>query len=169
MENEAARVFLQYSRERFARELERIHLCFDQIEEDEVWWHPAEGCNSIGNIIIHLYGNIGQWMTCIARGHADTRDRHGEFDDRQTMTKAELLSLIDKTVEMALSAIQDVDVAKLAESIVIQDLPGTFLEAIYETERHFSEHVGQIAFMAKLKRGKSFRPLWVPETPAQGA
>ena len=169
MGNEAARVFLQYSRERFARELERIHLCFDQIEEDEVWWHPAEGCNSIGNIIIHLCGNIGQWMTSVARGHADTRDRHREFDDQQNMTKAELLSLIDGTVEMALSAIQDTDVAKLTESLVIQAFHASFLTAIYETERHFSEHVGQIAYITKLRRGKSFRPLWVPDTPPQGA
>jgi hypothetical protein len=85
------------------------------------------------------------------------------------MTKAELLSLMDGTVEMALSAMQDMDVAKLTESLVIQDFHVSSLTAIYETERHFSEHVGQIAYIIKLRRGKSFRPLWVPETPAQGA
>ncbi|MBI4556588.1 MAG: DUF1572 family protein [Candidatus Hydrogenedentes bacterium] len=133
------------------------------------WWHPAEGCNSIGNLIIHLCGNIGQWMTSVARGHANARDRHREFDDRPALTKAELLSLINETVQTALSTIEAMDPAKLTDPLVIQDFPVTRLTAIYETERHFSEHVGQIALVTKLKRGKSFRPLWLPETPpAQG-
>jgi uncharacterized damage-inducible protein DinB len=169
MENEAGRQFLEYSRERFTRELERIHLCFDQVAEEEVWWHPGEGCNSVGNLVVHLCGNIGQWMASVARGQTDARDRHREFADRPAMAKAELLARLDDTIEMALRAIQSTDAAKLADPIVIQDYDCSVLTAIYETERHFAEHVGQIAFIAKLKRGKSFKPLWVPQTPAQGA
>jgi hypothetical protein len=169
MENDAAKQFLRYSHERFARELERIHLCFDQIDEDEVWWHPAEGCNSIGNIVVHLCGNIGQWMGSVGGGRADTRDRHNEFVDQKAMAKAELLARIDETVAMALSAVENMNIAKLPEPIVIQDLHATFLTAIYETERHFAEHVGQIAYIAKMKRGGAWKPLWIPRTAAQGA
>jgi hypothetical protein len=169
MANDSAQLFLDYSGERFARELERVHLCLDQIYESEVWWHPGEACNSIGNIIVHLCGNIGQWMTSVANGRGDARDRHHEFVDQPDMTKVDVLTLLDNTVEQALSTLSGINPARLTETLVIQDFDVSILSAIYETERHFAEHVGQIAYITKMRRGASFRPLWVPKTPAQGA
>jgi uncharacterized damage-inducible protein DinB len=169
MTTDSARIFLDYSCERFARELERVHLCFDQIDDSDAWRHPAEGCNSIGNIVVHLCGNIGQWMTSVANGQADTRDRHNEFIDRSELTKADLLAKLDETVEAAVSTIRGLDPTRLPERLVIQDFDVSVLTAIFETERHFAEHVGQIAFITKMLRGRSFRPLWVPKTPAQRA
>ena len=169
MNTDCAQLFLDYSHGQFARELERVHLCLNQIDDSEVWWHPAEACNCIGNIIVHLCGNIGQWMNSIGNGRPDTRDRHNEFVDRPELTKADLLARLDETVEVALATIRTMDAARLTESLVIQDFDVTVLSAIYETERHFAEHVGQIAFIAKMLRGRAFRPLWVPLTPSQGA
>ncbi len=102
MTTKAERIFLDYSYERFARELERVHLCLDRIDDREVWWHPADASNSIGNIIVHLCGNIGQWMNSVGIGHPDTRDRHNEFVDQPESTKADLLARLDETVELAL-------------------------------------------------------------------
>ncbi len=168
MDEPVTEQFLRYSKGRLLREQERIHLCFDQLRDDELWRHPGEGSNSIGNIIIHLSGNIGQWMGSIV-GTPDIRYRRTEFTDRPELKRPDLLHAIDSAIHSAVRIIDQLDPAYLSRSFSIQDFPVTGLTAIYETIRHLNEHVGQIAFITKLFRGSDFKTLWQPTTETQHA
>ena len=65
------------------RELEaafgRIKHCLRQLSEEQVWWRPSPALNSIGNLILHLCGNLRQWIVAGLGGAADHRNRPSEF------------------------------------------------------------------------------------------
>ena len=69
----------------------KIAHCLDQLSEEQVWWRPADSMNSIGNLILHLCGNMRQWMVAGIGGAADIRQRSAEFAERGPIPKAELL------------------------------------------------------------------------------
>jgi uncharacterized damage-inducible protein DinB len=153
--------FLAFSRDRFLLELSKIRKCLAQVDEEDIWWHPGEGSNSLGNLIQHLCGNIGQWMGGVG-GAPRPRDRDSEFIDQPQLSKSELLARLDETIAMAVSVIDSLDPASLNDPLLIQWFQVTCLTAIYTTVRHLGEHMGQISFITKLRRGTAFQPLWVP-------
>lgn len=42
--------------------LPKIGRCLDHLTEEDVWWRPNEASNSIGNLLLHLRGNVSQWI-----------------------------------------------------------------------------------------------------------
>ena len=57
----------------------RMRECVAGITDEQVWWRPNESSNSIGNLILHLNGNVIQWLVASFNGREDTRDRPAEF------------------------------------------------------------------------------------------
>jgi uncharacterized damage-inducible protein DinB len=162
------KLFLDYTCRRFERELEKIQAALGQIDEEDMWLQPAKGANSIATIMLHLCGNVRQWMGAVA-GLPDVRNRPAEFTSTEPLPKAELLSRLEIAVALAISTIQELDPHRLTEALEVQGFEETVLSAIYGCQHHFSEHTGQITYIAKLRCGLRFKPLWVPENPAQGA
>ena len=124
-----------------------------------------EASNSIGNLLLHLRGNVTQWIIAGVGGGTRERHRQQEFDERKRIPTGELLAGLRAAVEEADDIIRGLDVAALGNRRAIQDYDVTVLEAIYHVVEHFSMHTGQIILMTKARTGEDLR-LWRPANEA---
>ena len=109
--------------------------------------------NAVGNLVLHLCGNVRQWILSGVGGEPDVRDRDAEFAARGGMPVTELAARLRVTVEEAAAVIAAVPPERMAEPLLIQKYEVSVMEAIYHVVEHFSEHTGQIIFATKLMRG----------------
>ncbi len=121
---------------------------------EDLWWRPNRGSNSIGNLILHLAGNVRQWVVGGIGGAPDVRKRQEEFDREGGMTGEELLELLEATLAEVDDVLADFSADRLGEERVIQGLNVTVLRALYHVVEHFSMHTGQIIYLAKLRSGR---------------
>src|SRR3954470_19354179 len=96
-----AGLYLNAARECLAEGLKKIEHCAHQLSDEQVWWRPRPDMNSIANLMLHLTGNVRQWIISGIGGAKDVRNRPGEFADQSRRSKAELLATLNSTVEEA--------------------------------------------------------------------
>jgi hypothetical protein len=149
--------------------LAKIKHCLDQLTDEQVWWRPKPSLNSIGNLILHLCGNLRQWIVCGIGSATDNRDRPKEFSERGLISKAELLKTLVETVGQAQAALKSLHADRLLESRRIQATDQTALSAIFDSVPHFRGHTQEIVLMTRLQLGDAYRFLWVPKSKEQGA
>jgi len=128
----------------------RIERVVENLSDEQIWQRPNEASNSIGNLMLHLAGNVRQWIISGLGGQEDNRVRQQEFDERSTIPKNELLAKLWQTVTEADAVLEKFDEAKLLETRKIQHDQVTPLYAIYHVVEHFSMHTGQIIFISKM-------------------
>ena len=126
------------------------------ISEDDVWWRPNDASNSVGNLLLHMSGNLGQWIVSGVGGVADDRDRPSEFAARGERSLEELIELVETRASEVDRTLADLKEATLVDRITVQGFSVTRLHAIYHSIEHFGYHLGQIAYIAKLRTGKDF-------------
>jgi uncharacterized damage-inducible protein DinB len=169
--SDVARTFLDHSRTYLSHELlPRIRSAVAQLPEEDLWWRPNEASNSIGNLILHLCGNLHQWVVCGVGGLPDDRDRQAEFDHRDPIPAGELMERLERTVAAAVRVMEGLPLDRLLSPASIQGRDTSAMGAIYHAVEHFSMHTGQIAYIAKLRLGKDLgfyrivdgvpRPAW---------
>jgi len=149
--------------------LERIEHCVGQLDDEQVWWRPHGSMNSVGNLLLHLVGNLRQWVVSGVGGVPDTRDRPAEFAERGPIPRAELLGRLGAVVAEADAALASVDDSRLLEARRIQGFDETALTAIWESLTHLSGHTQEIIYVTRLQLGDEYRTFWTPSTPEQGA
>ena len=137
--------------------LPRIERCLERLSDEEVWWRPNDESNCIGNLLLHLSGNVRQWIVSGLGGREDARVRQQEFDERQTIPRAELWRRLTETLFEADSVLAAIEPSQLLESRRIQGDEVTMLEAIYHVVEHFSMHTGQIILLAKALKNEDLR------------
>jgi uncharacterized damage-inducible protein DinB len=142
--------FLIYSASKLRELASRIDVCLDQLSEEQVWARGKESENAVGNLVLHVCGNVGQWIVSTIGNRPDTRDRPSEFAARGTATTDQLRERLRTTIESAVAVIEQLTAAQLAPRHTIQGYDVSVLEAIYHVVEHFSMHTGQIIFATKL-------------------
>lgn len=157
--------------------LPRIRLCCAPLTDADIWWRPAEGSNSIGNLILHIEGNARQWLIGGVGRRAAARDRDGEFAAAGGYNRDELLARLTATLLEIDRVLAGLTEASLDEPRLIQGASTTVFDAIYHVVEHVSMHTGQIIQLAKWRApgairlydatADSFTPLWSP-TPRDG-
>lgn len=130
--------------------LSKIRKVLETLSPEEVWWRPNERSNAIGNLILHLAGNVRQWIVSGVGGAPDVRERDLEFARREPLGNGELLRLLEGTVREALEAVDEVPDDAWFAPRTIQGYAETNFSAVFHAVEHFSGHVGQILFLAKL-------------------
>lgn len=146
--------FLAQSREYLtAHYLPKILASVDRLSDEDLWWRPNEASNSVGNLMLHLSGNVRQWIVCGVGGAEDVRERDREFSRRDPLPRDQLVATLSRTVQEADAVIAAVRGTALGQRRLIQGREVTVLEAIYHVVEHFSTHVGQIAMIAKQRSG----------------
>jgi uncharacterized damage-inducible protein DinB len=145
--------FLTYSAGKLRELARRIETCLGELTDEQVWTRHSDNENAVGNLVLHLCGNVRQWIIAGVGGQRDVRDRDSEFAARGAVPKADLAERLRGTVEEAAAVIVGVSPERLAEKLLVQKYDVTGLEAIYHVVEHFSHHVGQIIFATKLMRG----------------
>jgi uncharacterized damage-inducible protein DinB len=142
--------FLAQSRRYLASEYPaKIRHCLDVVPADAIWHRDHESSNSIGNLLLHLSGNIRQWIVSGVGGAPDARRRSAEFDAREGGDAAALMGQLLATVREADDVLASLDGQRLAERRTIQGRDVSVLDAVYHVVEHFSMHTGQIVLLAK--------------------
>ena len=152
-----------------ASALGKIKHCLGQLNEEQVWRREQSSLNSIGNLILHLCGNLRQWVVAGLGGTADVRDRPAEFAERGPISKDELLHALDVVVAEAKEVLVRLTADQLLEVRRIQGFDVTALAAIFDTVPHFRGHTQEIIHMTRMQLGDAYKFFWVPTTPEQGS
>lgn len=135
--------------------LPRILKCLDQLNNAQVWWRPNESSNSIGNLVLHLCGNVNQWIYTGLGGYPDTRKRQEEFDERGSIEKEELKELLIATMARIKPVITNLPESELLRKRPVQTFEETGLSILIHVTEHFSYHTGQIAYITKMITDRS--------------
>ena len=152
--SDISRAFLDQSRRLLVNSyLPRVEHSVEGLSVENLWWRANPESNSIGNLMLHLSGNVRQWIVSGVGGQPDVRDRRQEFEEHGPMPGAELVSRLRTTVSDADQVLAGVEAATLVERRTIQSYDVTVMQAIYTVVEHFSMHTGQIILLAKMWKG----------------
>lgn len=164
-----ASAYTGLARKHLAERIERIKHCVGQLDDEQVWWRPHESMNSIGNILLHLGGNLRQWLVSGVGGVPDTRDRPAEFTERGPIPREELIRRLEAVAFEADAALAALDESRLLEPRRIQGFEETVLSAIWSSLEHLGGHAQEIVYITRLQLGDCYRFAWMLTTPEQGA
>lgn len=157
-----ALAFLEKSRSLISSDyLPKIERCLDRLSDADIWWRPNETSNSIGNLILHLCGNVTMWIIGGVGALPFERHRQLEFDERRQIPSAELRRRLRGVVEQADEVMSAVRADELLNRRKIQGYDVTVLEAMYHVVEHFGMHTGQIILLSKARIGEDLK-LWEP-------
>jgi Protein of unknown function (DUF1572) len=146
--------FLSFSISKLEELTNRIEVCIAKLTPEQVWTRGSEEQNAAGNLLLHLNGNVRQWIVSGLGGAADRRQRDLEFSERATLPPAELVSRLRETVSEAIAVLRNLTAEQLLDPVRIQDYDGTKLTAIYHVVEHFAGHAFQIFLLTKFFTGK---------------
>ena len=147
------RLFLDFSVRKLQQFSGRIETCLGKLNEEQIWARGSDAENAIGNLVLHLCGNVRQWIVSGVGGAPDIRDRDAEFAARGGASIAELAARLRAVVSEASAALAAVTPGRLTERVAIQKYDLRVLEAIYHVVEHFSMHTGQIIYATKMLTG----------------
>lgn len=144
----------EFRRRIFDESYMRVFKCVDSLDENQLWFRPNKNCNSIGNLILHLHGNMRQWMLSTFKASTDTRKRWLEFEMESRISKEELKKILLELkieLESILDTIKESDLEKEYKVQVYKEKGVSIFVHVIE---HFSYHTGQIALITKLLADK---------------
>ncbi len=147
----------------------KIRHCVDQLSDQQIWWRPADELNSIGNLMLHLSGNLRQWIVAGLTGAADTRTRPAEFSERGPIPKAQLLEQLQSTVDDAKRVLSGMPGTEILQPREIQGFHVTGVGAIFDSIPHFKGHTQETICLTRMQLGSAYQFHWQPTTPEQGA
>jgi hypothetical protein len=135
-------------------------------------WRAFEAHNSIANIILHLCGNLGQWIVSGIGQSPDVRNRPAEFSDSTRYTTAQLLQRLDamlSSVDAVLKRLEEGEADELLAPRRIQAFDETVLSALLGTVVHFGGHTQEIICITRMLLKDGYRIYWAPVGREQGA
>jgi uncharacterized damage-inducible protein DinB len=154
--NTVSALFLEFSRRKLLEEYwPRLQGSIVSLSEAEIWWRPNDASNSIGNLLLHLNGNVRQWLVASFSESADDRDRPAEFAERRLVPRSDLLATLATTMGEASATLARLTEDDLRKTLRIQGYTVSGVEAVYQVVEHFAMHYGQIVYIIKQVQGRS--------------
>ena len=150
LETELASHFLAFSRQKLLGQYwPRMKECVAPLTGEQVWWRPNDASNSIGNLLLHLDGNVRQWLVDSFNKNDDQRDRPAEFAAHGGLSATDLLARLGAILDEAAKVLHRLTVEELLAPYEIQGYHVRGLDAVYQVVEHFGLHYGQIVYIAK--------------------
>jgi uncharacterized damage-inducible protein DinB len=145
--------FLAYAVKRLQLLQKDIARCLDKLADDQIWQRSGDYENSIANLLLHLEGNMGQWILHGIDGQPDVRQRDAEFTLIPSAKSTDARAHFNATLDEACRIIAAVPAERLLEVIDPQPTGTwrhtTILEAISKVVGHVEMHTGQIILLTK--------------------
>jgi len=139
---------------RFNENTEKIEKCLRELNAEEIWKRPNKSSNSVGNLLLHLCGNITQYIISSLGEKEDKRNRDFEFTADGGYKKFTLFEKLRTTIQQAIEVLKDQSDKDLLKIRSVQgfNLSGTGI--IIHVVEHYSYHTGQIVFWTKFLKDK---------------
>jgi hypothetical protein len=151
-------IVLKFSADKLEQLCGRIESCLDKLTPEQIWTRGADHENAAGNLVLHLSGNVRQWILHGVGNAPDVRKRDLEFEARggpdTGEDTTELKRRLRSTVDEAATLIRALPPGRLCEAVTIQKYNVTVIEAVLHVVEHFSQHTGQIIFITKFLKGE---------------
>ena len=155
MTNEMGEAYIRWCRHRLLEHYwTRVQRCLTLLPPEDIWWRAHETNNSVGNLVVHLTGNIRQFILSSFGNMPDVRDKEAEFATREEISRESLLAGLETALRQADRVLQEFPAEKLLEKTTLHARERTYLEILAIVMEHFALHTGQIIFVTKLKIGK---------------
>lgn len=155
--------FCKASIELLDQSMIKVVHCVEQLKADQIWWRPVSGMNSVGNLCVHLAGNLRQWGIVPFTDESDRRQREGEFSNKLRSPASELLTVLDVAVAEAKTIWKELDQDQLLAKKNIQGFDVSAMHAISHTSSHFVGHAHQMISLTRMQLGADYRFQWSPE------
>jgi uncharacterized damage-inducible protein DinB len=153
-QSEIATLFLDFSDKKLELMNSYLKACLSKLSEEQVWERHGAHENAVGNLVLHMCGNMRQWILHGVGGAKDVRVRDAEFCADGGCDAKELIEIFEKHVAEARAAVKSVSADRLTERTTPQGKDVSVLEAIYQVVGHVQQHVGQIILLTKQMTGK---------------
>ena len=147
---DTTQIFLTFSVNKLRQLEDRIEICVNKLSPDQVWARGHKNENAVGNLLLHLAGNVRQWIVSSLGEQPDHRERDAEFAAQGGIAPATLLAQLRGVVNEAAAVIESCTPEKLVRFYQIQTHRVSGLEVIYHVVEHFALHTGQIIFVTKM-------------------
>ena len=159
--SDLGQAFLDHSRALLLEDyLPKVEHCVASMDEAQLWWRPGGQSNAAGNLLMHLAGNVRQWIIHGIGGALCIRDRASEFAADGGADRTTLLRRLRRTCEEAGAVLSGLGSGSLLERRRIQGLDVSVMGAVYHVTEHFAGHTGQIIYITKLTTGRDLG-FWV--------
>ncbi|MEO2197888.1 MAG: DUF1572 family protein [bacterium] len=149
--------FLRVSRRRLETRLGQIERCLGRLSDAQIWTRRHDIENAVGNLVLHLCGNITQWIVGGVGGEPVSRDRDAEFARREPVPGGELVARLRAAVQRADAVLERLTPTDLLQPRRIQGYDVTVQHAVYHVVEHLAEHTGQIIWATKGLTGEDLR------------
>jgi hypothetical protein len=161
--------FVTEARQQLDASVSLIRHCLDQLDDAQVWWRPRDDMNSVGNLLLHLAGNLKQRFGAVIGGEPDVRDRFSEFTEQKAIPKSELLRRFSESAKHADEILAGLTAPRLGETCRYELLSGTteksVLGVVLQTLTHLSGHAQEILHLTRTQLGDTYsfrQPAGVP-------
>ena len=149
MDSQIAALFLDFSNNKLEQMTTTLNACLNRLSDEQVWQRGGAHENAIGNLVLHLCGNMRQWIMYGVDRQPDVRVRDAEFSADGGMGRAELIALFGSTVAEAREILAKLPAERLTDRTNPQHGEVSVLDAIYQVVGHVQQHVGQIILLTK--------------------
>src|SRR6056297_2819837 len=120
-----------------------------EISVEELWKRPNSSLNSIANLLLHICGNMTQYIISSLGEVEDKRNRDLEFSQKNGICKDELIEKLEVTVNTAKRVIFDATIDQFLKTKPVQGFSLSGIGVVLHAVEHYSYHTGQIAFWVK--------------------
>jgi hypothetical protein len=158
MNNDLGKAYVEWCRFRLMNHYwPRIERCVNELSNDDIWWREHETNNSVGNLLLHLTGNLNQFVMAGIGGAPDTRNKPLEFSERTMIPKEEVLHSLYAALLGADRTLEGFKPDHLLDSTIVQGRERPILEVLSIVVEHLALHAGQIFYITKLRTGKDLK------------
>ena len=140
-----------------AQALGRIEHCLSQLTDAQSWWRPRADLNSVGNLVLHLVGNVRQLICSELGGAPDARDRQAEFDARGSVPRAELSAGLRAAVADATAVLTGPATIDWSRRCGFRGQPATALGLAVRSVAHFRGHTQEVIHLTRTVLGDDYR------------
>ncbi|HKQ47362.1 MAG TPA: DinB family protein [Phycisphaerae bacterium] len=149
MTGTVAPILRRYAIEKLADHFAQVRRCCALLSAEQIWFRPNDNSNSVANLLLHLAGNVRQWIVGGLGGAIVPRDRPAEFARRDGLSREQLLESLAGVLDEAYAVLGGVDDAALVREYAIQNYRLSGVAAILHVVEHFAFHTGQIVTTTK--------------------
>lgn len=149
MSDDLRKTLAQAFTEELDSALGRIEHCAGQLTDEQVWWRPRADMNSVGNLILHLTGNVKQMIVSSLGGEPDDRDRPAEFAARGPVPKGELLRRLSDMVSRAKAVLGATTTEEFCRTRRVNTFELTGAGAVVRCVAHFRGHTQEIIHLTR--------------------
>jgi hypothetical protein len=135
---------------------EEIRECLAALDDDQIWWRPNQASNSVGNMVLHLTGNLNHYLGRGVVGSGYKRGRAAEFADLGPVTREDLLRRFEEALGWARQAYERITPESLMDTAELGEESMEVARLVIGVLAHFNGHVGQIIYVTKMIKGAEF-------------